>query len=146
MMKKVICVILSLMLFCCFTACNFTQKVSGSLAGKSESVSKVEEMLDCLVQNRVSDAKGLMHADIDEDMTSSFVQMINYLDGRKVNSIEQDSIKVNTSTGASGKVRQEQVRFLVTLSDGELFVLDEIYLSDGNSAGFISFNIVLGIV
>lgn len=146
-MKKTVCLVLVLLaLFSCLTACNFTQNLSGALAGNAESTPKVKEMMIALAENRTSDAKALMHPQTAEDSDIAIAQMSDYLDGRKPDSIELKNINVNTSTGTSGKTRQEQAGYQVTLTDGDVIYLSVVYLSSNDGVGFSSFQLVLGVV
>ncbi len=146
-MKKLVCLVLVMLaLLSCLTACSFTQNLSGDLAGKAESTSKVEEMMAALAENRTSDAKALMHTQSAERSDAAIAQMSAYLDGREVSSMELKSINVNTSTGTSGKTRQEQVAYKVILTDGVVIYLNVVYLSNNAGTGFTSFQLVLGVV
>lgn len=146
-MKKKICFVLVLLvLLSSLTACNFTQNISGAMADKAESTPKVEEMMTALAQNSASDAKNLMHPQVSERSDDAITQMSAYLDGREFSSIELKSINVNVSTGTSGKSRQEQVTYQVTLTDGAVIYLNVVYLSDNGGTGFTSFQLVLGVV
>jgi hypothetical protein len=69
--------------------------------------------------------------------------LADYIDGRKAESVEVTSININTSTGTGGKVREEQVSYEVTLTDGEVISLNVVYLSDNQGEGFSVFQIVL---
>lgn len=146
-MKKLVCLVLVMLaLLSCLTACSFTQNLSGDLAGKAESTSKVEEMLAALAENRASDAKALMHIQSADRSDTAIAQMIAYLDGRKVSSLELKNINVNTSTGTSGKARQERVAYQVTLTDDVVIYLNVVYLSNNAGTGFTAFQLVLGVV
>ena len=146
-MKKLLCISLILLAtFSCLTACNFTQNVSGALAGELEATPKVEELLTALAEKRISDAKAYIHPQKAEQSDVSIAQMSNYISGRKASAIEPESINVNTSTGTSGKIRQEQVIYRVTLNDGDAIYLNVVYLSNNTGTGFASFQLVLGIV
>lgn len=146
-MKKLVCfVLVQLALLSCLTACNFTQNMSGAFAGEAESTSKVEEMMMALAENRASDAKTLMHPQVAEKTDAAIAQMSDYLVGREVSSMELRSIGVNTSTGTSGKTRQEQVAYQVTLADGAVIYINVVYLSNNAGTGFASFQLVLGVV
>ena len=134
------------MLLGCLVACNFTQNLSGALAGEAESTPKVEEMMNALLENRAVDAKALMHPEIAEDCSSAIEQMGAYINGRRATYIELKNISVNTSTGTSGNVRQENVVFKTTLSDGEEIFLNVSYRSDNDGVGFVSFQLILGVV
>lgn len=146
-MKKLICLVsVLLILLGCLTACNFTQNMSGALAGEAESTPKVEEMMTALAENRTSDAKTLMHPQATEKSDTAIAQMSTYLAGRETSSMELKSINVNNSTGTSGKTRQEQVTYQVTLSDDSVIYLNVVYLSNNAGTGFASFQLVLGVV
>lgn len=138
--------LVTLVLICCLASCNFTQNLSGELVKESEAAPKVEEMLTALAENRISDAKGLMHSQKAENADAALTQMSEYLEGRKAESLTVTGINVNTSSGASGKSRQETVSYRVMLADGDVIYLSVVYLSDNDGAGFISFQLVLGVV
>lgn len=146
-MKKLICVVLSmLILLCCLTACNFTQNMSGALAGEAEATPKVEKMMAALAKNSTDEAKALLHAKASGFLDTGITQMSDYLDGREVRSMSLTGINVNTTKGAAGNSRQERVGYTATLSDGTIIYINAVYLSDQTDAGFLSFQIVLGIV
>lgn len=135
-----------LLMIICLTSCNFTQNMSGALAGSAEATSKVEEVMKNLAEDGVSDSKSLMHPRIAEKSEAALTQICDYLDGREASSIEVKNINISTSTGTSGKVRQEQVVYQVTLDDGAVIYLNVDYLSDNEGTGFVSFQLVLGVV
>lgn len=146
-MKKLICFSLVLLILLgCLTACNFTQNMSGAIAGEAEATPKVEEMLMALAKGSTSDAKSLMHPQVAETSNNAIAQMSAYLAGRKASAIELKNISVNTSTGTSGKTRQEQVAYQVALTDGAVIYLNVVYLSNNQGTGFASFQLVLGVV
>ena len=146
-MKKIICVVLSMLtLLCCLPACNFTQNMSGALAGEAEATPKVEKMMAALAKNSTDEAKALLHAKASGFLDTGITQMSDYLDGREVSSMSLISINVNTTKGAAGNSRQERVGYTATLSDGTIIYINAVYLSDQTDAGFLSFQIVLGIV
>ena len=146
-MKKLICFGLVLLaLLGCLTACNFTQNMSGAIAGEAEATPKVEEMMAALADDNTSDAKALLHPQVAETSDNAIAQMSTYLAGRKVSAIELISINISTSTGTAGKTRQEQVGYQVTLTDGAVIFLNAVYLSDNQGTGFASFQLVLGVV
>ena len=138
-MKKVGLIAVSLVWFIVLTSCTFNSNVSGLLAGEAEATAEVEEMMLAMAENRESDAKALMHPQATENADAAIAQMSTYLDGRKVDSMEPTSINVNTSTGTSGEIREEQVTYRVTLDDGVVIHLNVVHLSDNNGSGFSSF-------
>ena len=146
-MKRMICLALILLaLVSCLAGCNFTQNMAGALAGEAEATPKVEEMMLALSENKVTDAKALMHPSVAENADAPIAQMAAYLAGRKSTSMELKNINVNTSAGTSGKTRQEQVAYQVTLTDGTVIYLNVVYLSNTAGAGFASFQLILGVV
>ena len=146
-MKKIICFTLVLLaLLGCLTACNFTQNISGAIAGEAEATPKVEEMMAALADDNTSDAKALLHPLAAETSDHAIAQMSAYLAGRKASAIKLISITVNTSTGTAGKTRQERAGYQVTLTDGAVIFLNVVYLSNNQGTGFASFQIVLGVV
>ena len=146
-MKKIICFGLVLLaLLGCLTACNFTQNMSGVIAGKAEATPKVEEMMAALADDNISDAKALLHPQVAETSDNAIAQMSAYLAGRKVSAIELRSININSSTGTAGNTRQERVGYQVTLTDGAVIFLNAVYLSNNQGTGFVSFQVVLGVV
>lgn len=146
-MKKTISIALILVLVLgCLTACNFTQNLSGALAGEAEATPKVEEMMKALSANGIAEAKALLHSEASNVSDDAITQMSDYLDGREVSNMELINININTTTGTSGKARQERVGYRATLSDGAVVYLNAIYLDNDKDCGFISFQLVLGIV
>ena len=145
-MKKLICITLVLLVTLgALTSCNFTQNSSGALAGAAEATPKVEEMMTALAESRTEDAKVLMHPEVAEKSDAAIAQLVAFLSGRNASSMEQKNINVSSSTGTSGKTRQENVVYRVTLTEGEVIYLNVTYLSDNGGTGFLSFQIVLGV-
>ena len=146
-MKKIICFTLVLLaLLGCLTACNFTQNISGAIAGEAEATPKVEEMMAALADDNAPDAKALLHPQVTETSDNAIAQMSAYLAGRKASAIELISITVNTSTGTAGTTRQERVGYRVALNDDAVIYINAVYLSNNQGTGFASFQIVLGVV
>lgn len=146
-MKRIICIALVLVgLIGCLTACNFTANIGGALADKAESTPKVEEMMLALAEDRLSDAKSLMHPQAAEKSAGGLSQVGSYLNGRKIGDMALTNVNISASTGMSGKVRQEQVVYQITLTDGEVIHINAVYLSNNDGSGFISFQLVLGAI
>ena len=145
-MKKILCFTLVLLVLGSFTACNFTQNMSGMMAGEAEATPKVEEMMAALSAANTADAKALLHPQVAETSDNAITQMSTYLAGRTAETMEVTGITVNTSAGTSGNVRQERVNYQVTLTDGAVIYLNVAYLSNNQGTGFASFQIVLGVV
>ncbi len=146
-MRKLLCfTFVFVIMASCLSGCNFNSNVSGDLAGDPIATPKVEQMMTALAENRISDAKALMHPEAGNKSNAAFSQMSNYLSGRIVKSLELKSINVNNSSGTSGKTRQEQTAYQATLSDGDVIYLSVVYLTSDSGSGFSSFQLVLGAV
>ena len=146
MKKFVFPSLILLIILSCLTACNFYTNASGTLAGNAECTPKAEEMMMALAEGRAADAKALMHPDVSGESDAAIAQLTSFLSGRKVATAKVENVSINNSTGTSGKIRQEQVVYHVTLDDGEVIDLNVNYRSDNNGAGFASFQLVLGVV
>ena len=145
-MKKLVC--FSLILFSilgCLTACNVSQSING-IKDSAEATPKVEEMMNALAEEKISDAKALMHPQASEKADTGFVQMQTYLAGRKVAALNIQNINITSSVGTAGKARQEQLAYKATLEDGEVVYLNVVYLSNDKGDGFVSFQLVLGAI
>ena len=145
-MKKIIYFgLVLLILLGCLTGCSFTQNMSGAIAGEAEATPKAEEMMAALADRNISDAKALLHPTVSEAYEEEITQMIDYLAGRKASDLEVKSININNTTGTTGKERQEQVTYKVTLTDGEQIFVYVAYVSNNAGAGFVAFQVVLGV-
>ncbi len=146
MKKKGFLIILMMFIIGCFTACNFTKAIYDSVKENAIATPKVSEMMVALSEDRISDAKDLMHPLASEDSDIALQKISSYLNGRDVYSIEMVSINTTSSVGTEGKVKQEQVVYQVVLSDDELLYINALYRSDNNSAGFMTFYLLLGVL
>ena len=146
-MKKVLCITLILLaIISCLTACNITTNVSNIGNGQAESTPQAQEMMSAISENRISDAKALLHPNASENKDIGLEQMISYINGRTVTSLKRRNINVTTSSNSEGKTRQEQVVYETTLSDGEIVYLSVVYITSPDGEGFASFQLVLGVV
>lgn len=135
-----------MLLLCSLTACGFIENIFDKLEDKAEATAKVEEMMTALTENRIDDAKALMHPDASEMSDTIIAQMRDYIAGRQVESIEMTGINVHVSKSTTGSIRKEDVSYEVALSDGETINLEVVYVSDVAASGFYSFQLVLGVV
>lgn len=143
-MKKTICLVLVILtLACCLTACNFTLN---GLKDKTESTPMVEKMMTALTGGNFSDAKALFHPNANVDEGKAINQIIGYLNGRSVNSIELTAVNFTSSVGTSGEMKQEQTTYKVSLDGTETVYITAVYLTNNAGSGFISFQLVLGVV
>lgn len=143
-MKKTICLTLVIMaVMCCLTACNFTLN---SIKDNAESTPKVKEMLTALTNGNLSDAKALLHPQLTNAPDDSINQMIGYFNGRSVSSIDLINVNYKSSVGTSGQIMQEQATYRITLNFTETVYITSVYLSNNEGFGFISFQLVMGLV
>ena len=146
-MKKAICLTLVILsITSCLTACSFTSNIMNVQKDKAESTPKVEEMMSAMAEKSVSDAKSLLHPEANEKADDAIEQIVSYVNGRSVSSMELININVSSSTSISGKMRKEQAVYQVAMADGEIFYLNTVYVTNNDGDGFISFQLVLGIV
>ncbi len=144
-MKKIICLVFVILsILSCLTACSFLSNITNKIENNAESKPKIEEMMSLLAENRISDAKNLLHPEANEDANEALEQIASYINGRNAGSMKLTNINISSSTGTSGKTRQEQVTYQVTLTDGEIVSLNTIYLSNKAGNGFISIQLALG--
>jgi hypothetical protein len=87
-----------------------------------------------------------MHPEAVAKADNRIPQMSDFLAGRTVAEMNQKGVRVNTSTGTAGKTRQEVTNFQVLLEDGTEIYVAATYYSDNAGEGFVSFQLVLGIV
>jgi len=146
-MKKAICLTLVILsIASCLTACSFTSNIMNVQKDKAESTPKVEEMMSAMAEKSVSDATSLLHPEAKEKADDAIEQIVSYVNGRSVSSMELININVSSSTSTSGKMRKEQAVYQVAMDDGEIFYLSTVYVTNNDGDGFISFQLVLGIV
>ena len=146
-MKKAICLTLVILsIASCLTGCSFTSNIMNVQKDKAESTPKVEEMMSAMTEKSVSDATSLLHPEANENADDAIEQIVSYVNGRSVSSMELMNINVSSSTSTSGKMRKEQAVYQVAMDDGEIFYLNTVYVTNNDGDGFISFQLVLGIV
>ena len=147
MMKKLFCLILvTLTVLCCLTGCHFTQNISGSAAEEAEITPKVREMMTLLSQSRLDDVKAMMHPQAGQNLDKPLVQMISYLGGRNAAELEATSINTKTSSSPTSQSKQVQVSYRVELTDHNVIYISTTYLSNNAGTGFVTFQLVLGVV
>lgn len=147
-MKKTISLSLVILaIISCLTACNInTNSLMNSLNDKAESSPKIENMMIALTSGNASDAKALLHPQTNPDADNSINQMIEYLNGKQINSMELTNINLSSSVGTSGRVKQEHATYKIVLSNSETIGISAVYLSNNEGSGFVSFQLLLGII
>ena len=150
-MKKTMCIALVLV-FLGLSGCNSTKSFTdNSGATKMSASAQVNEMLEALTYQDMDTALGLMHPEklaygFDRQTVTAYLQqMMNYVDGQKVNWLEQQSLAVQNSSDESGSIKREKATFEVTLPEARFHLTVE-YLHQNENSGFTSFQLVLGVV
>ena len=146
-MKRFFAVMAMLLTLCLLTGCSFTTNYSDN-TGKTaaESTERVSQMLQALADGDTDAALALMHPEAVDKAGKFMDQMRDFLAGRAVAEMEQVGVRVNTSTGTAGKSHQEITNFQVRLEDGTEIYVAATYYSNNAGEGFVSFQLVLGIV
>ena len=88
----------------------------------------------------------LMHPDAPNRSAQAIVQLSAYLSGRDVKSLKVQKLQKTNTSGAGGTKQQETATIFVTMEDEEQFYLAVSYLIDNNHKGFVSFQLILGMV
>ena len=144
-MKKILCLTLALLaMLACLTSCNFN--IQNAITDKVTSKEQAEEMMSHLSARRMTDAVSLMHPEKSEGADKSLGQIAAYLNGRTVKKMDVVGVNFTSSVGAKGNISQEQVSYQVSLSDGAVVYLSTVYVKSDAGEGFISFQMVLGVV
>ena len=112
----------------------------------ADCIPEVEAVLQALSDGKIDEAATHFHPNVAEKSDDALEQMRDYLNGRSVSELTQQGFRVNTSTGTAGKVRQEAVTMKVVLEDGTVCYLSATRRADNDGEGFVSFQLVLGVV
>ena len=147
MKKQKIQLVLLVAIAYLMTACNFTTNFSDSTGNtKMEACQQVEDMMTALSQDDRETALALMYPEYASKLADIYEQLAGFMDGRKVSNMTQKSVNIKKSNGTDGKVQQETATFLVALEDGMELYLSVCYVTESNKEGFVSFQLVLGVV
>ena len=145
-MKKLISLTLILsVLIACVTSCELVNSMTGALEESAESSAKVMEMLSALSEERIDDAKRMLHPCVSDDDVA-LEQLTEYIKGRTVVSMIIMGINIRNEVGTNGNVATEELSYKTTLSDGTIIYVSSVYVSDNSGVGFTSFRIGFGIV
>ena len=151
-MKIITALLLITVLILPLAGCNFNSSISDSGGNlEMEAKQQVADMLEAMTQKDMEAVLALMYPDLLEDeikklpVIDQLQQIMDYVDGRKVLSFEQLSVNVKNSSGTAGKVKQEQAVFKVMLAEETVYV-SVTYLTQNGKSGFISYQMILGVV
>ncbi len=147
-MKKTICLIACVMaVMLLLSACNFNTFFQGNTNNvATHAPDKTKEMLTALESKDIDKALSLMRKEVAPNAKESIMQMAEYLNGRKVENLEQTNINVSSSMGTDGTIRQERIEYRATLGDGTTLYIVVNYVIMSSGEGFNSFQMVLGVV
>lgn len=136
-----------LAVLCLVTACRFTSNFSDSTGSSvMKAAPKVEQMLSALSDGDVESALVLMYPERAAISESGLAQMCDYLAGRKIAQTESKGVTRQESSGTNGVTSQENGTFRVVLEDGTEFFVSVSYYTAGSAEGFLSFQLVLGVI
>lgn len=151
-MRKVGVLLLAMALLLSLVGCNFNSSFTDSLGVKEMAAKQqVADMLEAMTQKDMEAVLALMYPDLladevkKESVIDQLQQIMDYVDGRKVLSLTQQSINVKNSSGTAGTVKQEQAVFQVMFAEETVYV-SVTYLTQNGKSGFISYQLVLGVV
>ena len=151
-MRKLGVLLLTMMLILPLTGCNFNTSFNDSLGVKEmEAKQQVADMLEAMTQKDMEAVLALMYPDLLEDeikklpVIDQLQQIMDYVDGRKVLSLEQQSVNVQNSSGTAGTVKREQAVFKVGFAEETVYI-SVTYLTQNGKSGFISYQMILGVV
>ena len=146
-MKKILALLLTLLILCTMAGCNFTTNFSDSTGNsKMQAISEVETLMEALADEDLEEALTFIHPNVSKKSLPAITQMADYLEGRGVKKLEQQSVSVNTTSSITGKARQENGTFKVILQDNTVIYISAVYLENNDGKGFVSFQLVLGLV
>jgi len=151
-MKRIMVLLLITVLILPLMGCNFNTSFNDSLGIKDmEAKQQVADMLEAMTKKDMDAVLAFMYPDLLEDenkklsVIDQLQQIMDYVDGRKALSFEQLSVNVKNSSGTAGKVKQEQAVFKVMFAEETVYV-SVTYLTQNGKSGFISYQLVLGVV
>lgn len=151
-MKRITALLLITVLMLPLAGCNFNSSFTDSLGVKEMAAKQqVADMLEAMTQKDMEAVLALMYPDMladevkKESVIDQLQQIMDYVDGRKVLSLTQQSINVKSSSGTAGTVKQEQAVFQVMFAEETVYV-SVTYLAQNGKSGFISYQLVLGVV
>lgn len=146
-MKKVLLLFTSIVLVVSLlVGCNFNTNFYDHTGNtEMKAIAQVESMMEALSAGNIEGAEALLHPQRKDTLTQ-LLQLIDFMNGRNVETMEQTSVTVNTSQTATGTARQESGTFRVTLDDTTVCYLSAVHYSDHEGEGFVSFQIVIGII
>ena len=151
-MKKITALLLITVLILPLAGCNFNSSISDSGGNlEMEAKQRVADMLEAMTQKDMEAVLALMYPDLLEDeikklpVIDQLQQIMDYVDGRKVLSLEQQSVNVQNSSGTAGTVKREQAVFKVGFAEETVYI-SVTYLTQNGKSGFISYQMILGVV
>ena len=141
-MRKIACILIAAMLLS-MTGC----WMNSQWIGTSNYTEQTQKMLDALSAGDMDSAMKMMHPSVTPvNARPGLAQIVDYLDGRKVVSMEQMRISTQKTSSLTGSAAMEQAGFDLVLDDGTLCSVSMAYLKDPEGEGFSSVQLILGVV
>ena len=144
-MKKLIVLLLAMTL-CLGTlsACSYYATEDEDI--EMNSLDQVELMLEKLAANDASAALELMHKSVKDTASAGIGQLCEYFAGKEISKMEMKNLTRDSTGGVVGTAQRETASFAVTLTDGTEFYITVVHLTDEDGAGFLAFQLVLGVI
>ena len=151
-MRKLGAFVLTMLLILSLAGCNFNTSFNDSVGVKDmQAKQQVADVLEAMTQKDMEAVLALMYPDLVEDeikklpLIDQLQQIMDYVDGRKVLSLEQLSVNVQNSSGTAGTVKREQGAFKVGFAEETVYI-SVTYLTQNGKSGFVSYQPILGVV
>ena len=151
-MRKLGAFVLTMLLILSLAGCNFNTSFNDSVGVKDmQAKQQVADVLEAMTQKDMEAVLALMYPDLVEDeikklpLIDQLQQIMDYVDGRKVLSLEQLSVNVQNSSGTAGTVKREQGAFKVGFAEETVYI-SVTYLTQNGKSGFVSYQLILGVV
>ncbi len=147
-MKKMIVLLLVLALcICAFSGCSYYSSASGDEDDiEMKSLDEVELMLDHLTAGDEAAALAMMHKSAQEKSAAGITQLCAFFAGKEISAMEMKNISRESTGGTVGTAQRETASFAITLEDGTEFYITVVHLTDEDGAGFLAFQLVLGVI
>ena len=147
-MKKRIALLLALVLLVCtLSACSYYSSANSDEDDiEMKSLDQVELMLSHLTAGDETAALAMMHKSVKEKSAAGVSQLCAFFADNEISKLEIKNISRESTGGAIGTVQRETASFAVSFADGTEFYITVVHLTDEDGAGFLAFQLVLGVI
>lgn len=122
--------------------------ILGGCKGDYSPVAKpyVEEMIAALSSGDLDAATVLMHPEKGqkiENLNAKLSEMSDFLDGRQISEIKQQSVKIYNSLGTDSS-KTDSGTFRLVMTDESVIIVEYSYVQSNSGSGFAGFYISVG--